>query len=128
MATVRKSIDLKSFPELTDDEHAELARLDRMSDDAIDYSDIAELDASFWRPHAAPEAPEAGVDEAEPRSAAAGFNFVIYQSRTGTYAVQFLRGQEVIFETSGFASVSQARGAIELIKTHAPNMPTRLVG
>ena len=45
MAIVRKSVDLDNLPPMTDEA---LARLDAIKDEDIDYSDIPELDDSFF--------------------------------------------------------------------------------
>lgn len=45
MTTVKHTIDPKNPPKAS---KADLARLDAIADDAIDYSDAPELDAAFW--------------------------------------------------------------------------------
>ena len=45
MATVKHTIDPKNPPKGS---KADLARLDAIKDDEIDYGDIPELDAEFW--------------------------------------------------------------------------------
>ena len=45
MATVKYTSDPKNPPKAN---KAELAHLDTITDDEIDYSDIPELDAAFW--------------------------------------------------------------------------------
>ena len=45
MTTVKHTIAPKNPPKAS---KADLARLDAIADDAIDYSDAPELDAAFW--------------------------------------------------------------------------------
>lgn len=45
---VRTTIDLTALPPLMAEQHAELAALQARGDEAIDTSDIPELDDRFW--------------------------------------------------------------------------------
>lgn len=46
--TIRTTLDLGDPPPLTEAERETLRRVDAMPEEAIDYSEIPELDAAFW--------------------------------------------------------------------------------
>ena len=46
--TVSFEIDLENLPPLTEEQKAELAALEALPDEAIDYSDIPPLTDAFW--------------------------------------------------------------------------------
>ncbi len=114
MALIRTKLDLANPPDLTVEERDELKRLDEMRDADIDYSDIPELDSSFWN--------AADKDTSEPRSPLQGrpgsHRFEVYKGADGEYRVRFMYNQEVIFSTAGYGSKSDARRAVEIIKRH----------
>ncbi|SMC81584.1 Uncharacterized conserved protein YegP, UPF0339 family [Fulvimarina manganoxydans] len=120
MATVRKRLDLESPPALTGEERAELARLDDQRE-AIDYTDIAELDDSFW---------QAGDDgqATDPDGDLSGsYKFQIYRDPAGEYVVRFLRGSELLFQSTPYASTEKAQMALDELKAHGRDTPTETV-